>query len=355
MRALIIIWLLLTGAAFAQPASEPEEMVSGLDHPWSFAFLPDFPETGAMLITERPGALRLFENGHLSAPLSGAPEVAARGQGGLLDVALSHDFAESGVIYLSYAAADGSLARTEVARARLIREDPPRLEDLRVIFRQSPSKPGGRHFGSRIVVADDGSLFVTLGERGDRPEAQNLAAHQGKIIRITPEGAPHPANPFLNQPGAAPEIWSYGHRNPQGAALGPDGALWITEHGARGGDEVNQPRAGVNHGWPVISYGRHYSGEKIGEGTEKEGMAQPKWYWDPSIAPSGLAFWRGKLAAGSLKFGQIALLDMEDGEITGETRLFRGEYGRIRDLRAGPDGALWFATDEKRGAIWRVR
>ncbi len=341
-----------------------QPVVEGLDHPWGFAFLPDFAETGAILITERSGALRLFEKGRLSPPIEGAPEVAATGQGGLLDIALAPDFAETGTLYLTYAAPAGIFAaRTELARARLVRAPEPRLEDLTPIFRQDPPQSASHHFGSRVVVALDGSLFVTVGDRGQSEEAQNLGAHQGSVVRILPDGAPHPENPFLGLPGAKPEIWSFGHRNPQGAALDPAGRLWIVEHGARGGDELNRPEAGVNYGWPVISYGRHYSGGKIGEGTAKPGMAQPIYYWDPSIAPSGLAFyegdlfpgWKGDAFVGALKFQLVARLDLDaEGRVIREERLFAGAFGRVRDVRAGPDGALWFATDENPGAIYRV-
>ncbi|QIE54894.1 PQQ-dependent sugar dehydrogenase [Pikeienuella piscinae] len=367
-HALIALALLATPASAQvfETSAGPvrvEPMVEGLDHPWSFAFLPDFETTGAMLITERPGALRLYQDGALSNPLDGAPGVAARGQGGLLDVALARDFAKSGEIYLSYAASDGLFsARTEVARARLVRDRAPRLEALKVIFRQQPSKSTTRHFGSRIVVAPDGSLFVTFGERGEGAAAQDLGTHQGKVVRITRDGAPWPGNPFFGRDGALPEIWSYGHRNPQGAALDAAGALWVVEHGARGGDEINRPDPGANYGWPEISYGRHYSGEKIGRGTAAAGMEQPAYYWDPSIAPSGLAIyqgdlfpaWRGDFLVGALKFRLLSRLGMEGGRLREEERLFAGAFGRIRDVREAPDGAIWFATDEDPGAIWRM-
>lgn len=366
--------LILLAALFPLPAAaetfetsagpvEVTEAVPGLDQPWGFAFLPDFPETGAILITEKPGAVRLWEAGRLSPPLEGGPEVRDSGQGGLLDVALAPDFAESGVIFLSYAGADGVFSgRTEVARARLVRGPEPRLEDLTVIFRMEPSGAGGRHFGSRIVPMADGSLFVTLGDRGEDDQAQNLAAHHGSVLRIMADGSPFPGNPFLGREDAQPEIWSWGHRNPQGAALDEEGRLWTVEHGARGGDEVNRPEAGVNHGWPVISYGRQYSGAKIGEGTAKAGMAQPVFYWDPSIAPSGLAIyrgdlfpgWKGDLFVGALKDQLLARLDREGDGITGEERLFEGVFGRIRDVREAPDGSIWFATDDSPGALWRM-
>lgn len=339
-----------------------EPVVTGLDQPWAFVFLPGFEETGGMLVTEKSGALRLFGDGALSAPIAGAPEVSSRGQGGLLDVALARDFAASGEIYLSYAAPDGpGASRTEVARARLVRTPEPRLEDLTVIFRQAPSQSTTRHYGSRIVIAEDDSLFITVGDRGQREEAQDTSRHQGSVIRIMRDGTPHPGNPFLNG-GGRPEIFSYGHRNPQGAALDADGGLWTAAHGARGGDEINRPEVGRNYGWPVISYGRHYSGGEIGVGAAKEGMEQPLHYWDPSIAPSGLAIyegdlfpdWRGDLLVGALKFRLLSRLDVEGGEIVGEERLFADEFGRVRDVRVGPSGAIWFATDDDNGAIYRV-
>lgn len=340
---------------------EVEQMAEGLDQPWGFVFLPD----GGVLFTEKPGAMRIFRDGAVSAPLLGVPEVADGGQGGLLDVALAKDFAETGEIYFSYAGDDGLFSsQTVVARARLAEGDgAPRLEDVTTIFRQSPSQSTSRHFGSRIVVAEDGSLFVTVGDRGEQDEAQNPASHQGSVLRIMRDGAPHPGNPFLdNGRGWKPEIWSYGHRNPQGATLAPDGTLWTVEHGARGGDELNRPEAGVNHGWPMISYGRHYSGASIGLGTAAEGMAQPVHYWDPSIAPSGLAWydgemfpeWRGDLFVGALKFQLIARLDMEGGRAAEEERLFERAFGRVRDIRVAPDGAIWFATDSSNGGLYRI-
>lgn len=333
------------------------QIVGGLDTPWGFEFLPN----GDLLITEKGGDLHLFSNGRLSAPIDGVPDVRASGQGGLLDVALARDFATSGEIYLSYSHPVGfRSAQTQVARARL---EGLALKDVTLIFTQEPSQTGGRHFGSRIVIADDGSLFITIGDRGERQEAQNPASHQGSVIRIMRDGAPHPDNPFLGGArGWKPEIYSFGHRNPQGAAMGSDGVLWTVEHGAKGGDELNRPVAGANHGWPVISYGRHYSGAKIGVGTSAPGMTQPIAYWDPSIAPSGLAVyegemfpeWRGDILVGALKYQLLARLDMEDGRVAEEERLLVGEYGRIRDVRVAPDGAVWFATDSRNGGLYRI-
>ncbi|MEL7463641.1 MAG: PQQ-dependent sugar dehydrogenase [Pseudomonadota bacterium] len=336
-----------------------DRMVDGVTEPWGFAFLPD----GGVLITEKAGDLRLWRDGALSGPISGVPEVTDSGQGGLLDVALARDFAETREVYLSYSRPDGfRSSQTAVARARLS-DDGSALENVEDIFRQIPSQASGRHFGSRIVVAEDGSLFVTIGDRGERQKAQDLAAHQGSLLRIMRDGSPHPENPFIgNGRGWLPEIYSYGHRNQQGATLAPDGTLWTVEHGAAGGDEINRPEVGVNYGWPTISYGTHYSGAKIGVGREAEGMAQPRHYWDPSIAPSGLAWydgemfpeWRGDLLVGALKYRLISRLDVEGGEIVGEERLFADEFGRVRDVRQAPDGSIWFATDQRDGGLYRI-
>ncbi len=332
-----------------------EQVARGLEHPWSLAFLPD----GRMLVTERPGRLRLIEDGRLSAPLAGVPVVDDTGQGGLFDVALAPDFAETGTLFLSYAEPRDGGAATAVARARL---DGDRLEGLSVIFRMNRASRGGRHFGGRIVVAPDGTLFVATGDRGDGDRAQDGFDHAGKVLRIAPDGAAPPDNPFAAG-GGAPEVWSLDHRNIQGAALDGAGRLWTVEHGARGGDEVNRPEAGLNYGWPVISYGVHYSGARIGEGTHKPGMEQPAFWWDPSIAPSGLTLydgalfpqWRGDILVGALRAELIARVEMADGAPTGaEERLFEGAFGRIRDVRTGPDGALWFLTDEGDGGVFRV-
>ena len=266
-------------------------MADGLDAPWGFGFLPD----GSVLITERDGVLwRLTEAKRHR--VEGIAEVAAKGQGGLLDVMIPRDFATSREVFFTYAKwqADGS--GTAVGAARLS-EDGQQLENWRELFELTPGSSGGRHYGSRIVEAPDGTLFVTIGERGDRPSAQDLSRENGSVIRINRDGSIPVDNPFVDEPGIRPAIWSYGHRNPQGAGLDLGGNLWVSEHGARGGDEVNAVRKGANYGWPVISYGRHYSGAKIGEGTGKEGMEQPEFYWDPSIAPSGLmVYFRRALA-----------------------------------------------------------
>jgi glucose/arabinose dehydrogenase len=335
-------------------------VASGLDHPWGLAFLPD----GRMLVTERPGRLRIVDpSGRVSEPLGGVPEVAARGQGGLLDVALAPDFAGSRMVYLSYAEPGrgiGGRAGTAVARARL---GAAGLENVEVVFRQDPKIGGGAHFGSRLVFTPDGYLFITTGERGQRDDAQDLSRHMGKVIRIRPDGSVPPDNPFASRRGAKPEIWSYGHRNIQGAALHPEtGRLWTVEHGAMGGDEVNAPQPGRNYGWPVISYGRHYSGGRIGEGTQKEGMEQPIHYWDPSIAPSGMTFytgerfpaWRGDLFVGSLKFALLSRLELDGERVVSEERLLEGLGDRVRDVRQGPDGYIYLLTDEGNGRILRI-
>ncbi|ABS67980.1 glucose sorbosone dehydrogenase [Xanthobacter versatilis] len=369
IAALALLGLLVAGAfAFAADdagaarrfAGEEVRVVpfaSGLEHPWSMAFLPD----GRLLVTERDGRLRVIDSsGKLGAPIVGVPDVAARGQGGLLDVALGPAFATNHLIYLSYAEPRPDGAGTSVARGRLS-EDLTRLTDLQVIFRQQPAHSGGNHFGSRLVFAPDGMLFVTLGERFDlMDKAQDLSTTLGKVVRIAPDGSIPADNPFRDRPGARPEIFSYGHRNVQAGVIEPaTGRLWTVEHGPRGGDEVNRPEAGKNYGWPIIGYGRHYSGAKIGVGTRKEGMEQPLFYWDPSIAPSGAAFYsadllpafKGQLFVGALAGQALVEVKVRNGAVTGEEQLPLGK--RIRDVRQGPDGALWLATDDT-GEILRV-
>jgi glucose/arabinose dehydrogenase len=330
----------------------------GLEHPWGLAFLPD----GRMLVTERTGALRIVSrDGSVSSPLAGVPEVRAGGQGGLLDVVLAPDFAQSRTIYLSYAE-PGLLraAGTTVARAQLGAQG---LTGVTVIFRQEPKRAAGQHFGSRLVFARDGNLFITTGDRGEGSLSQNLERAMGKVLRVRPDGSAPPDNPFVGRRDALPQIWSYGHRNLQGAALHPEtGQLWTVEHGAMGGDEVNAPKAGRNYGWPVITYGVDYSGARIGEGTAKPGMEQPIHYWDPSIAPSGLAFytgdkfpqWRGNLFVGSLKFALLVRLELDGEKVKSEERLLQGIRERIRDVRQGPDGYIYLLTDSSNGRILRV-
>ena len=335
-------------------------VTAGLDHPWGLAFLPD----GRMLVTERPGRLRTVTAGRLDpAPIAGVPPIRASGQGGLLDIALHPDFQEDPWVYLSYAAGSWGRAGTEVARGRL-RDH--RLEDVEVLFRALPKSSGGRHFGSRLRFAPDGHLFVTLGDRGDRHRAQDPDDHAGSIIRLRGDGTVPPDNPFVGIHGARPEIFTLGNRNVQGLAFHPEtGILWSHEHGPRGGDELNVVRAGVNYGWPVISYGREYmSGVAVGEGTHRDGMAQPAHQWTPSIAPSGLTVydgdrfpaWRGNLFVGALRFRLIARLVLDGERVTHEERLLEGRYGRIRDVRTGPDGLIYLLTDAPApyGALLRL-
>ena len=362
--ALLAALLAAASAAGAQVVRTEEHsfriatVAGGLDHPWSVAFLPD----GRMLVTERPGRLRVVgADGKLAPrPIDGVPQVAEVGQGGLLDVALHPKFAENGWVYLSYAARDGTGVGTEVARGRLAGD---RLVDVQLIFRMQPKSGGGRHFGSRLVFDRAGYLYVTLGERGEQDRAQRLDDHAGKIVRLHDDGRVPADNPFAQQAGARPEIFSLGHRNVQGAALNPTtGKLWTIEHGAQGGDEINVPQAGKNYGWPVITYGRDYSGAKIGEGTAKAGMEQPIYYWDPSIAPSGAAFytadlmpeWKGNLFVGALAGTSLHRLALDGEKIVGEEVLLKNLGRRIRDARQGPDGALWLLTDEPDGQVLRV-
>lgn len=338
-----------------------ETFATGLEHPWGMQFLPD----GRLLVTERPGRMRIIgKDGKLSAAiLEGLPDVAAVGQGGLLDVLLAPDYEKSGIIYLSYGEPRGDGKNgTTVARAKLVPEgDGARLEGLQVIFRQEPAANSGYHFGSRLVWAKDGTLFVTMGERNSlRAEAQNPANDIGKIIRINPDGSIPADNPKL--PGWAPEVWSIGHRNVQGAALRPGtDNLYTVEHGAKGGDELNHPQAGKNYGWPVITYGVDYSGAKIGEGSEKPGMEPAVYYWVPSIATSSLAFytgdlfpaWKGNAFVGGLTGTQIQRLVFDGDDVVGAETLLEDQGKRIRDVRQGPDGALWLLTDDT-GEVLRV-
>jgi len=335
-----------------------ETVARGLEHPWGLAFLPD----GRILVTERPGRLRIVgKDGTLSRPLGGVPEVQAAGQGGLLDVAIDPKFEENRLVYLSYAEPGEGGAGTAVARARL---GEGRLEDVQVIYRQQPKVQGNGHFGSRLVFGRDGALFITQGDRqGYREQAQDLDSGLGKLVRINPDGSIPEDNPFVGKEGARPEVYSYGHRSVQAAALHPEtGQLWTVEHGARGGDELNHPEAGKNYGWPVITYGRDYSGASIGEGTAKEGMEQPVYYWDPVIAPSGAVWytgdrypgWTGSLFVGSMQPGALVRLTVENGRVTSEER-YLGELGdRIRDVQQGPDGLLYVVTDEGDGRLLRV-
>ncbi len=360
MRKFVLAVLMASVTSFPAKAATVETVASGLENPWSLAFLPD----GAMLVTERPGRLRIVQDGVLSDPIANVPDVVAKKQGGLLDVALHPDFAKNRLIYLTFsemreAGANG----TSLARARLS-DDNKALENVEIIFRQEPAIKSGAHFGGRIAFAPDGNLFVTLGERySQRDSAQDLGTDLGKVVHLTDSGKPAPGNPFIGKAGARPEIWSYGHRNPQGAAIEPStGLLWTVEHGAQGGDEINRPEAGKNYGWPVITYGRDYSGEKIGEGTAKDGMEQPLHYWDPSIAPSGLTFyngtkypdWQGDLLVGALAGMKLVRLDIENGKVVGEEPMLEDLGERIRDVRTGPDGEVYLLTDNPEGRILKL-
>jgi aldose sugar dehydrogenase len=338
-----------------------ETVVSGLEHPWALAFLPD----GRILVTERPGRLRIVDaSGRLSEPLGGVPAVQAVSQGGLLDVAIDPDFAQNQLVYLSFSEpGEGGVSGTSVARGRLANG---RLENVQVIYRQEPKVRSGGHFGSRLVFSRDGKLFITQGDRQSgsfRQQAQQLSSGIGKIVRVNTDGTIPSDNPFVGRNDARPEIWSLGHRNAQAAALHPEtGELWTVEHGAAGGDELNRPEKGKNYGWPVITYGRDYSGGSIGEGAQKEGMEQPVYYWDPVIAPSGMTFytgdrypgWKGSAFVGSMGPRALVRLTIENGRVTREER-YLGDLGeRIRDVQQGPDGLLYLVTDAANGKVLRV-
>ncbi len=347
-----LVALVVWSGASAQSV-RVEQVLGGLDEPWGLAFLPD----GAFLVTERAGDLTLVRNGEELA-VSGLPEVYDSGQGGLLDVMVPRDFAESREVFLSYAKPQDGGAGTALGKGRLS-EDGTALEGFEVIYEMAPGSEGGRHFGSRIVEGPDGMLYLTIGERGDRPAAQDLSRENGSVVRVSRDGVVPEDNPFAGDEGAQPGIWSYGHRNPQGATLDAEGRLWVVEHGAQGGDELNLVEKGANYGWPVISYGRHYSGARIGEGTEKEGMKQPVHYWDPSIAPSGLMIysgemfpeWQGQFFVGSLKFDMISRVSADGTTELG--RIETPETSRVRDVRQGPDGAIWFLSVGE-GAVFRM-
>lgn len=377
-RTLLAVAALLASAGVAQaqthaaPVPAPqaagaETVATGLEHPWAVAFLPE----GRFLVTERPGRMRIVQaDGRINPPLQGVPEVAAGGQGGMLDVITDSDYARNRTIYFCYAEpGPGRSNSTALARARLS-NDGRSLEQLRVLFSQKPKYASSAHFGCRIVerrVAGkpDGTLFLTLGDRYDRrDDAQTLDNHHGKIVRVGKDGSIPKDNPFVGKPGALPEIWSYGHRNVQGATLAPDGTLWTHEHGPRGGDEINLPQPGRNYGWPVITYGKEYSGATIGRGLRRQaGMEQPLYYWDPSIAPSGMAFvssdrypgWKGDLMVAALKFQYLARLQLKEGKVVAEHKLLPDVGQRLRDVRQGPDGWLYLVTDSNEGRLLRVK
>jgi aldose sugar dehydrogenase len=337
-------------------------LASGLVHPWSVEPLPD----GNLLVTERPGRLRIVSaTGVVGDPITGLPAVAASGQGGLLDVALSPRFASDHTIFWSFSEprADGN--GTSVARG-VLSADGRSLSDVRVIFRALPSYGNNMHYGSRLAFDDDGKLYVTTGERSDqqtRPYAQRMDSHLGKVMRINPDGTVPGDNPFVGQSGAQPEIWSVGHRNVQAAAFDADGDLWIIEHGTNGGDELNRIERGENYGWPIHAYGEEYSGSPIaGATTAPPNMEQPRYYWDPVIAPSGAQFysgnafpaWRGSLFVGGMKDKKLVRLTIANDKVTGEEHLLTERNQRVRDVRQGPDGALYIVTDEDNGQLWRI-
>lgn len=332
------------------------DVATGLENPWSLAFLPD----GRMLVTERPGRLRLVTSeGEISAPLNGVPVVYDTGQGGLLDVILDPDFARNSTIYLSYSAPVSGRGTTAIARATLANGG---LSDVKVLFTAKTKGSSGRHFGSRLAFGPDGYLYASIGDHGSDDTAQDLTLHSGKVIRITRDGEPAPGNPFLGQANALPEIYTFGNRNPQGLTVTPDGAIWAHEHGPRGGDEINVLKAGANYGWPVITHGRAYSGFSIGEGTEKPGMEQGIHIYVPSIAPSGMAFysgnrfpeWQGDLFLGALAGTHLNRLEVKDGKVVAEERLLVDLGERIRDVRSGPDGNLYLLTDSEDGRLIRI-
>ena len=348
--------------AQSQPSPKAQTVASGLQNPWAVAFLPD----GRFLVTERPGRLRVVSaDGQVQPAVQGLPEVAAGGQGGLLDVITDSAFASNRTIYFCFSEpGKGTTNSTALARARLS-QDAKRLEDVKVIFSQQPKFSSTAHFGCRIVERPDGTLFLTLGDRfSRRDDAQTLDNHHGKVVRVGKDGAVPKDNPFVGKAGALPEIWSYGHRNSQGATLAPDGSLWTHEHGARGGDEINRPQAGKNYGWPQVSFGVNYDGSKIGSGdSAAPGLEPPLHHWTPSIAPSGMAFltsdrygaaWKGNLFVGSLKFQYLDRIELKDGQVVAEHKLLEDLGQRIRDVRQGPDGLLYVLTDNANGRLIRL-
>lgn len=363
----VLFALFLPWAASAQMIVDSEHyqlkltpVATGFVHPWGMAFLPD----GRLLVTERDGALRVVRmDGGVSPTIVGVPEVMDRGQGGLLDIALDPDYATNRRIYLSFSEPGPGGSGTSVARG-ILDLQALQLTNVEVIFRQEPKSNGSRHYGSRLVFANDGTLFITTGDRGERDRVQDFSINRGQIIRINPDGTIPPDNPFAGRPGGyRQEVWSHGHRNPQGAALHPvTGELWTVEHGARGGDEINIPLPGKNYGWPVISYGKHYSGGKIGIGTAAPGYEQPVYYWDPSIAPSGMTFytgsvfpaWKGSVFVGALRSRLLSRLSQDGEKVTREELLLQELNERIRDVREGPDGYLYILTDNDPGQLIRV-
>lgn len=360
LRRLLLLCTAAAAFSAAAQALKTEQVAAGLSHPWAVAFLPE----GRFLVTERPGRMRVVQpDGKIAAALQGVPEVVTGRQAGLFDVVLDSAFHANRTLYFCFAEEGRGGNSTALARAKLS-SDMARLEDVKVIFSQKPKIDNKMHYGCRIVEDRAGNLFLTTGERFNYKErAQLLDNHLGKVIHVTKDGAPAPGNPFLGRKDALPEIWSYGHRNSQGATLAPDGSFWMHEHGPQGGDEINVPQPGRNYGWPVITYGENYGGGPIGEGiTAKAGMEQPLHYWTPSIAPSGMVFltsdrygpqWKGNLFVGSLKFGYLARLEIANGKVVNETKALEAG-GRVRDVRQGPDGWLYLLTDEDNGKLLRV-
>lgn len=334
-------------------------MAEGLDQPWALAFLPD----GSMLITELTGQIRRWTpQGLVDAPLEGVPEVYAVGQGGLLDITLHPAFAENRLVYISYAAPAGDGATTRVARGRLS-EDAGALENVEVVFEAEPAIDSGQHFGSRVSFGPDGMLYVTVGDRNRRDTAQSLETDWGKTHRIRDDGGVPEDNPFVGHAGARPTIYNWGIRNAQGLAVQPEtGAIWMHEHGPRGGDEVNIVQAGQNYGWPVVSFGREYYGPAISDVTSAPGIVDPLHVWVPSIAPSGMAFyegdafpdWRGDILLGALTDQALVVLSVEGETIVGEQRLFEGEIGRVREVAVGPDSRVYLLTDSTDGQLIRL-
>ncbi len=339
-----------------------EVVANGLQNPWGLAFIGE----GRMLVTERPGRMRVVEpDGHIGAPLAGVPKVDAGGQGGLLDVVTDSQFERNRTVYFCFSEPGAGGNSTALASARLS-DDATKLEDVKVVFSQKPKFASRVHFGCRIAEAKDHTLFLTLGDRFQRmDDAQTLDNHHGKVVRLRKDGSSPPDNPFTTQPGALPEIWSVGHRNLQGAAIGPDGRLWTSEHGPQGGDEINRPEAGKNYGWPVITYGENYGGGAIGDGlSSKDGMEQPLHYWVPSIAPSGMAWvtserygkdWKGSMLVGSLKFRHLVRLKFNGTKLVKEEKLLPDLNQRVRDVRQGPDGLIYLLTDHVRGQLLRLQ
>lgn len=343
-----------TRAPYRPSASEYETrtIAKGLDHPWSVAFLDD----GTFLVTERSGRLHVISPTGAKQQVAGVPAVDARGQGGLFEIAIDPE--DRDIVYLTYAEPREGGNGTALAKARLVRGDAPRLDDVKVIWRMTPTLDSSMHFGGRIVFANDGTMFVTTGERSilaGRRQAQQLDSAFGKIIRINRDGSVPADNPFVGKPGVLPEIYSFGHRNIQAAAIHPEtGRLWVVDHGPKGGDEVNVVLPGKDYGWPTITYGVEYEGGPVGNGiTAREGMEQPIYYWDPVIAPSGMVFWNGDLLVGGLAGKHVARLVLDGERVIGEERLLAGR-ARIRDVRVGPDQAVFVLTDEDDGELLRL-